>query len=107
MEASDGAIGNMVNDISARGFRWLVIRQSDRKFVKIGTATTKEEAMAAAQTAKRELEAAEKSGTESKPWELVAIQASGSGKDGSWPIASFNRQGAAAALVLYPYFVGD
>ena len=53
--------GTMVNDISPRGFRWLVIRQSDRKFVKIGTATTKEEAMAAAQTAKRELEAAEKS----------------------------------------------
>jgi len=24
-------------------------------------------------------------------WELVAIQASGSGKDGSWPIAIFKR----------------
>ena len=55
--------GIMVNDISPRGFQWLVIKhESDRKFVKIGTATTKEEAMAAAQTAKRELEAAEKSG---------------------------------------------
>ncbi len=59
--------GILVNDISPRGFRWLVIRQSDRKFVKIGTATTKEEAMAAAQTAKRELEAAEKSDTKKKP----------------------------------------
>ena len=59
--------GIMVNDISPRGFRWLVIRQSDRKFVKMGTATTKEEAMAAAQTAKRELEAAEESGTKKKP----------------------------------------
>jgi hypothetical protein len=38
----------MVNDISPGGFRWLIIRQSDRKFVKIGTATTKEEAMVAA-----------------------------------------------------------
>jgi hypothetical protein len=55
--------GIMVNDISPSGFRWLVIRQSDRKFVKIGTATTKEEAMAAAQTAKKELEAAEKAGS--------------------------------------------
>jgi hypothetical protein len=59
--------GILVNDISPSGFRWLVIRQSDRKFVKIGTATTKEEAMAAAQTAKRELEGAEKSGTKKKP----------------------------------------